>query len=125
MLAGWLRAPMREQARAQGVRALGAAPTVGATPDRWAAAGRQVSSLGAAPLLVARIPLSKERARAPGEHRVRLAIVAPGNADLQLHELGFSAPVGEAALPWPDGLATSDLCLVVLDVNLQVQPSAP
>jgi hypothetical protein len=125
VLSAWLRAPALESARAQGVSALGPAPQLGADARLWAATGREVERLGAAPLLVARVPVSQERTREQGEHSIRLVIVAPGSLTSGREALRFAASPNEEGVPWPTGSFGGDLCLVVLDLNLQVHPARP
>lgn len=125
VLAAWLRAPALESVRAQGVAALGPAPPLGADAHLWMEAGREVERLGATPLVVARVPVSQERTREQGEHRLRLAIVAPGGSGGVLRTVHFVSSSEEDGAPWPTADSDGDLCLVVVDLTLQVHPSKP
>ncbi len=123
VLSAWLTAPPVESARAQGVSALGPAPKLGADAQIWAETGLEVERLGAAPLLVARVPVSKERTRAQGAHSIRLAIVASGGAGGDRERMQLMTSPNEEGLPWPVAGSGGDLCLVVLDLDLQVHPA--
>ena len=122
VLAAWRRGPPRESPREQGVRALGAAPGLGDPPRRWAAAGREIQGLGAAPLLAARVPLTRERARGPGIHTLRLTLVAPGEGAQLPLLMRFAEVEGGTSAPWPVELDGQPLALVILDLEIRLGP---
>lgn len=125
VFAVWLRAPAQEHPRGQGALAMGSAPEIGAPAESWAAAGLELERLNAAPLLVGRVPVSRLRARSSGEHAVRLALLTTGVAGSAPELLRLSVRGEGEDGPWPSSLADSDVSVVILDLNLQVQPDRP
>ena len=81
--------------------------------------------LGVAPLIAARVALSKERERTAGTHLVRLAFVAPQGGRASPVLIRFEPAEGPEEAPWPVSLEDEALTLVVLDLELQVEPQAP
>ena len=125
VFAVWLRAPAQEHPRGQGAVAMGSAPEIGALAGSWTATGLELQRLGAAPLLVGRIPVSRLRARSSGEHAVRLALLTTGVAGSAPELLRFNDEAKADNGPWPASLPDSDVCVVILDLNLQVQSERP
>jgi hypothetical protein len=122
VLAAWRRGPPRESPREQGVRALGPAPGLGDPPGRWAAAGREIQALGAVPLLAVRVPCTKERARGPGVHTLRLTLVAPGEGAQLPPVMRFAEVEEGTSTPWPVDLDGQPMALVILDLEIRIGP---